>query len=516
MISSGSDGDTRIDGNTPQGDCGRYAALLTAYFDGEATAEEACAARSHLDMCTRCARAWTAWGRARRLLHALPVPATPPNLLARIVFACRISVLPRKTVRPSALTAPEYSKASQFDRHTLSELPLISMHESALSDSSYEAPVIMPGDLPPVVPPAHLHDAILRLTIGADGQKLNKMEREEFRVPEQALAAPVFEEPIFVAPIIEEVRPQQPVRSSVSELATGRARSLARRTGRMATAFAVPAVAAWLMFASDFTTRVMPPASINQDSATVPTTQERSATAASFSAGNRLSFLQRYVEQGKKQIKNMVPPRPAMRAATAASPIAPKAEVKVAALPSTNSATLPATAMTVSLPQTNVYTPKIDWQPADFRPDFQTTPQSSLLTAPSLPPATAKTPTIRSGKLIRPVARAEERRVMSARASRIRSLEPPSNLASPRAQYAMQMSTSLRPTRAQFVASRPPSEASGAASSESSSSSSANGVTFARLDTAEALAEFHSFSEIRPEQVSDAMNGYLAELAGDM
>jgi len=408
MISSGSDGNNQLNNAAPQGDCGRYSALLTAYFDGEATADEAKAARSHLAMCNSCERAWTAWGRARRMLRALPVPAAPPHLLARIVFACRIAALPRKVTRPQAIEA-EFFGASHIDVHTLAELPLVGMEETALSDSNYEAPVIMPGDLPPVAPPPHLHEAILRLTIGADAQKLSKAERED-------IAPLPFEAPAMLPLVVDEVRPAHAPRSSLAELASGRARALVMGPTRIKSVFAVPALAAWLMYATNFGGQLMETAQGPDEGAGAVGSTRVASRQDAASSGEKRNWLSRKFQSAFNTGNG------ASAVNTSAQPNVQPAQPML----------LPATTINVSLPPTNVYTPTIDWQPE------------------GLPPAPS------GGQTVAAVKRAPVAATVSyqapAQASRIRPVEPPTNVAQP----TVTLASASWAARGPRTATRPP------------------------------------------------------------
>ncbi len=89
--------------------CREWTPFLTALFDGEADENEALAARRHLLVCERCARAWLDWNQTRHLfLQLAEPPAPPPNLLWRIALACRLA-------RPMA---PSPRLSAQILKHT--------------------------------------------------------------------------------------------------------------------------------------------------------------------------------------------------------------------------------------------------------------------------------------------------------------------------------------------------------------------------------------------------------------
>lgn len=72
-------------------ECTGVGPFLTSLFDGEATPEEAQRARAHLVACQDCADLWLQWNRTRSVLQEAPVPAPPPNMLWRVLLACRLS-----------------------------------------------------------------------------------------------------------------------------------------------------------------------------------------------------------------------------------------------------------------------------------------------------------------------------------------------------------------------------------------------------------------------------------------
>lgn len=101
--------------------CVSVAPFLTALFDGEADEDAARAARAHLLSCERCARTWLSWNQHRAALRNDSVPAPPPNLLWRVLLACRLSASSRHTAHsPSEVAAPADLKArilSQTTQH---------------------------------------------------------------------------------------------------------------------------------------------------------------------------------------------------------------------------------------------------------------------------------------------------------------------------------------------------------------------------------------------------------------
>ena len=83
--------------------CREWTPFLTALFDGEADEQEALAARRHLLVCERCARAWLDWNQTRHLfLQLAEPPAPPPNLLWRVILACRLGAQPTAAPELSA------------------------------------------------------------------------------------------------------------------------------------------------------------------------------------------------------------------------------------------------------------------------------------------------------------------------------------------------------------------------------------------------------------------------------
>ncbi|HVF10888.1 MAG TPA: hypothetical protein VNA16_08805 [Abditibacteriaceae bacterium] len=203
--------------NTPSEstDCAGYELLLTALFDGEATREQIRFARAHLEACARCADTWAAWSRTRNLLRASFAPAPPPGLLLRILLACRLSALPRKTrrcgVSPEVLPLPLKLETdfSHFS-HTADEL--------ALTHPPAPAPMLQSVLAPPA--PSHLHDDILRRTVG------------------RSLSSREVVDGTQVAGSTD--------RSSLRQ----RAGTAARHASRYLPSMAVPALIAWIMFST--------------------------------------------------------------------------------------------------------------------------------------------------------------------------------------------------------------------------------------------------------------------------
>jgi len=203
---------------TPQNDdCTSYGPLLTAFFDGEATREQTRVARAHLEACARCAEAWLGWTHTRYLLRASTVPSPPPSLLLRILMACRLSALPRKARRFGSS-----SQAILLPTQTVRDFSLTA-DESALIDAATPAPKIETLYAPSA--PSHLHAAILRSTIGN---------------PEFILS------PEVVSAETGSTRIDSTQRTSRRE----RVGAASRRVTRYLPTLAVPALAAWAMFAT--------------------------------------------------------------------------------------------------------------------------------------------------------------------------------------------------------------------------------------------------------------------------
>ncbi len=72
-------------------DCRTLAPFVMTLFDGEADELESRRARAHLLVCQSCAMRWLDWNRSRDLLQSAPVPAPPPQLLWRVLMACRLA-----------------------------------------------------------------------------------------------------------------------------------------------------------------------------------------------------------------------------------------------------------------------------------------------------------------------------------------------------------------------------------------------------------------------------------------
>lgn len=83
-------------------DCRVLAPFVMTLFDGEADEFEARRARAHLLVCQICANRWLDWNRSRDLLQSAPVMAPPPQLLWRVLMACRLASHPTpRRVRPA-------------------------------------------------------------------------------------------------------------------------------------------------------------------------------------------------------------------------------------------------------------------------------------------------------------------------------------------------------------------------------------------------------------------------------
>ncbi len=86
-------------------DCRALAPFVMALFDGEADEIEVRRARAHLLICPTCARRWLDWNRSRDLLQSAPVPAPPPQLLWRVLLACRLTLRPQRALQNRAMPA---------------------------------------------------------------------------------------------------------------------------------------------------------------------------------------------------------------------------------------------------------------------------------------------------------------------------------------------------------------------------------------------------------------------------
>lgn len=148
--------------------CGTYSSLMTALFDGEADAESARLARTHLEDCARCADMWQTWQRHRFVLQTSPTPLPPFNLLARILLACRLVALSGRNGRRHAeLRGPE------FDHKSLTVSKVFSISTANLRSLTDEP-----------LPPADLRETILRLTTrqsGLAGQIAVRISDEPYR-----------------------------------------------------------------------------------------------------------------------------------------------------------------------------------------------------------------------------------------------------------------------------------------------------------------------------------------------
>jgi hypothetical protein len=275
-------------------------------------------------------------------------------------------------------------------------------------------------------------------------------------------------------------------RSSLRELATGRARAFGQRSRRMATAFAVPAVAAWLMYNSGY--GVQPGQAPQTMDAPAPSTQvavtngaaRSESRAAGDTGGNWISrkFLAALGASGATQPVA----RPAVKAATRPEPN------PASGLPAANQMTLPASALTVSLPQTDVYNPNGGWQTLDYHPTFATVQNSPTPSVRELPAPTVRGTEMRSYSSMPP-----------AQPSRIRPVDLPTKVAGP---YFPSAPQSLRASRAQLMASRPP----GGVKEPVSESGPVEEFTFEPMPL---------IPNYIPEDLGSAMSGFLASRMGE-
>ena len=184
--------------NNPN-DCARLEAYVTALFDGEATPEEASVARAHLSACNDCTFLWKQWGQTRYLLNTTPTPVVPPGLLLRILMACRLLSLPRRRrVQDTAALQLPVTQA----------MPILPAYADDIAPRpSREVPV----------PPDLMANILSRTTL--------------MTLPETIDTGARFE--------AAQERRESPLPRG----------SMYQRFNRLATAFAVPALAAWFFVA---------------------------------------------------------------------------------------------------------------------------------------------------------------------------------------------------------------------------------------------------------------------------
>jgi hypothetical protein len=122
--------------------CGRYSLLLTALFDGEASAAEEVAARAHLARCARCAAMWSSWSQTRGVWRATPPAQVPSGLLLRILMTCRLAALRRAKTGVNSQAKVSGNAARQ--------------EQPGYLVAAFETPPV----------PSHLREAILQRTVG--------------------------------------------------------------------------------------------------------------------------------------------------------------------------------------------------------------------------------------------------------------------------------------------------------------------------------------------------------------
>ncbi|MBV9469801.1 MAG: zf-HC2 domain-containing protein [Abitibacteriaceae bacterium] len=201
-----------------QGECERLATLLTAFFDGEATAEESRLARQHVVQCARCAISWESWKRTRYLLQTTPVPPVPVGLLVRILLACRLSALPRRVKQP--VSGVERLQPTSLKAHDVAMLEAQRTASLPTPDDVPSAPLAAAIPLVPV--PPNLKAEILKRTVGS--QKLELETPPLLPATTKAGSRWDFGLTLKFAP--------------------------SRRFNRFMGAVAVPAVTAWMIIAS--------------------------------------------------------------------------------------------------------------------------------------------------------------------------------------------------------------------------------------------------------------------------
>lgn len=109
--------------------CIQAQATLTAAFDGEADETALASARGHLKDCAHCVRHWDEWEKTRLLLRSIPAPAAPSSLLTQVLLACRLTSPEEITkteseVLRAALADYLDSSSDAFEGATLEDAPL--------------------------------------------------------------------------------------------------------------------------------------------------------------------------------------------------------------------------------------------------------------------------------------------------------------------------------------------------------------------------------------------------------
>jgi hypothetical protein len=214
-------------------DCLAYQALLTAFFDGEATASQAASAQAHLQTCAACARAWQSWQQAQSALQALPAIPVPASLSTSV----HLTSAKAQPLSASAARA-EQKQAEQARAERLLEETLF---EAARGYEPQPFTPVLQSFFSDVAVPSDLKQKILIATVAAP--------------PKQSTVA----------------RMLQGLRESATAL-------LAPRPVRWVGALAVPAMAAFLIFASQTpesinTTLVKPSVSPSEKATSAPATR---------------------------------------------------------------------------------------------------------------------------------------------------------------------------------------------------------------------------------------------------
>ncbi len=352
----GASGDSSGEGLNHRNECARHALVLTAYFDGEAGAEEIRLAQLHLTACRSCALLWHDWTRTRFLLQVLPVPPLPATLLTRILLACRLSALPRKKKSdarrfdplwcetPDAELAgyplaPETDFVARWEVERDDDLADVS--DEVLAMSLEEMMKMLPGfpnaqenpleaffPAPPV--PSQLKDEILRRTIGTVPTATAPFMAANAPAPE--LEVPVVEVPIVEALVIEPpvfatAQPAMGTARRDATSGTGGKRSASKAISWPAmslsssrwAALAVPAVVLWMSFVAS-QNQSGPYGPMGAANALAPTVTTPETLTAGAGASSIIGRAERHVVKAAVHLAKAIVPGPAAVQPASAQP----------------------------------------------------------------------------------------------------------------------------------------------------------------------------------------------------
>jgi hypothetical protein len=215
-------------------ECRQLAALLTAYFDGEANDFETEIARAHIQRCLRCAELLNSWNQTRYILRSTPPPSIPVGLFVRVLMACRLAA--QGLAHRRAHNEPSYLEPS-YSRQIPEELIeyRLGLHNFVRANS--EESGIPLTAVPSALPPDSLMQSILERTTRAPQNS----------VSQNSIPGNIHDSRELTAIVADSVGVDL-LAETASESGRGR-RGFPRyaRATRLVATYAVPAMLLWMM-----------------------------------------------------------------------------------------------------------------------------------------------------------------------------------------------------------------------------------------------------------------------------